>query len=215
MEIRREARKVCCMLAAFLVLRAPGFVLCAARRSRMANIGAETKETKIPRLTKTSLERALMLGPTLTRRLWRGVAPKVWPRDAHRVTAGQYIGIGVAACRDCTVGTVTGDTGLTTAIACQTCSAASFTAVSTTVMFVLAAKLITTAARVCPFGNPVAGKFVHGQSVNSPMPLHRLDLQPQLQGSLRNRCCKVFSVNVTGIVEVFPREGDYRLSSFG
>jgi hypothetical protein len=85
MEIRREARKVCCMLAAFLVLRAPGFVLCAARRSRMANIGAETKETKIPRLTKTSLERALMLGPTLTRRLWRGVAPKVWPRDAHRV----------------------------------------------------------------------------------------------------------------------------------
>jgi hypothetical protein len=85
MEIRREARKVCCMLAAFLVLRAPGFVLCAARRSRMANIGAETKETKIPRLTKTSLERALMLGPTLTRRLWRGVAPKVWPRDAQRV----------------------------------------------------------------------------------------------------------------------------------
>jgi hypothetical protein len=89
-----------------------------------------------------------------------------------KCAAGQYIGMGAVACRDCIVGTA--DTGPKTATACQTCSAVSFTAASNTVMCVLAAKLIATAARV-PAWEPSVRQVVHGQAVNSPMPLHRLD----------------------------------------
>jgi hypothetical protein len=48
-----------------------------------------------------------------------------------KCAAGQYIGMGAVACRDCIVGTA--DTGPKAATACQTCSAVSFTAASNTV----------------------------------------------------------------------------------